>query len=156
MRLEKATHILESNQAKMRMSNFTEEIPGQIAAGINRLGTKGYTYYSIYPVAPEVPYDEFPYSPERIQTCGRDGRLTVEIKRLESDGVRRHYTIGRPSAANESETEVVYNGDNAYPVRPSEVLTPTEAIRLFLGYYDTGDVAPDWHLREQPEFADAG
>ncbi|EIU72755.1 Uncharacterised protein [Mycobacteroides abscessus subsp. abscessus] len=27
-------------------------------------------------------------------------------------------------------------------------LTPTEAIRLFLGYYDTGDVALGWHLRE--------
>ncbi|MEU9807573.1 hypothetical protein [Mycobacterium sp. NPDC050853] len=156
MRIDKPTHIAESNLAKMRTSDFTEEIPGQLAAGINRLGTKGYTYYSIYPVAPEVRYDEFPYSPERIQACGRDGRLTVEIKRLEADGVRRHYTIGRPSAADESETEVVYNGDSAYPVRPSEVLAPTEAIRLFLHYYDHNDAAPGWNLREQPEFADAG
>ncbi len=42
MKLEQATHILESNRAEMRMSIFTEEIPGQIAAGINRLGDGRY------------------------------------------------------------------------------------------------------------------
>lgn len=47
--------MLESNRAKMRMSEFTEEIPAQIAAGINRIGDGEYTYYSIYPVGPEVP-----------------------------------------------------------------------------------------------------
>ena len=57
MRLEQATHILESNRAKMRMSEFTEEIPAQIAAGINRIGDGEYTYCSIYPVGPEVPYE---------------------------------------------------------------------------------------------------
>lgn len=91
-----------------------------------------------------------------MQSCGKDGRLTVEVKRLESDGARRVYTVGRPLAASESETEVVYNGDNEYVVCPSEVLTPAEAIELFQHYYDHHDVAPGWNLREQPEFTDAG
>jgi len=156
MRLEHATHILESNRAKMRMSEFTEEIPVQIAAGINRLGDGKYTYYSIYPVDPEVPYDEFPYSHEWIQATGiAPDRLTVEVKQRDAHGVHRLYTIGRPGGAGDSaETEPIENGDNTYLVRPSEVLTAVEAIALFQHYYDTHTVSEGWSLREQPEFSD--
>lgn len=70
MRLERATHVLACNGAKMRMSIFTEEIPGQIAAGINGLGDGEDTFYSIYPVGPEVPYDEFPYPPNGSRLPG--------------------------------------------------------------------------------------
>lgn len=156
MRLEQATHILESNRAKMRMSIFTEEIPGQIAAGINRLGDGEDTYYSIYPVAPDVPYDEFPYSHEWIQATGiAPDRLTVEIKQRDADGVHRLYTIGRTGGAGESAaTEPIQNGDNTYLVRPSEVLTAADAIALFQHYYDNHSVPEGWNLREQPEFSD--
>ena len=156
MRLEQATHILESNRAKARMSDFTEEIPGQIAAGINRLGDGKYTYYSIYPVGAEVPYDEFPYSHEWIQATGiAPDRLTVEIKQRDADGVHRLYTIGRPGDAGESAaTEPIQNGDNTYLVRPSEVLTAADAIALFQHYYDNHSVPEGWNLREQPEFSD--
>lgn len=156
MRLEQATHILESNRAKMRMSIFTEEIPGQIAAGINRLGDGEDTYYSIYPVAPDVPYDEFPYSHEWIQATGiSPDRLTVEVKQRDADGVHRLYTIGRPGGAGESvANEPIQNGDNTYMVYPSEVLTATDAIALFQHYYDNHTVPVGWSLREQPEFSD--
>ncbi|GCB01052.1 hypothetical protein NCCNTM_46860 [Mycolicibacterium sp. NCC-Tsukiji] len=156
MRLEQATHILESNRAKMRMSEFTEEIPIQIAAGINRLGDGEYTYYSIYPVGAEVPYDEFPYSHEWIQATGiAPDRLTVEIKQRDANGVHRLYTIGRPGGAGESaETEPIQNGDNTYLIRPAEVLAATDAIALFQHYYDTHTVPEAWSLREQPEFSD--
>ncbi len=156
MRLEQATHILESNRAKMRMSEFTEEIPVQIAAGINRLGDGKYTYYSIYPVDPEVPYDEFPYSHEWIQATGiAPDRLTVEVKQRDADGVHRLYTIGRPGGTSDSaETEPIQNGDNTYLVRPAEVLTASDAIVLFQHYYDTHTVPEGWSLREQPEFSD--
>ena len=157
MRLEQATHILESNRAKMRMSEFTEEIPIQIAAGINRLCDGEYTsYYSIYPVGAEVPYDEFPYSHEWIQATGiAPDRLTVEIKQRDANGVHRLYTIGRPGGEGDSaETEPIQNGDNTYLVRPSEVLTVTDAITLFQDYYDTHSVPAGCRLREQPEFSD--
>jgi hypothetical protein len=156
MRLERAAHILESNRAKSRMSEFTEEIPGQIAAGINRLGNGKYTYYSIYPVAPDVPYDELPYSHEWIQATGvAPDRLTAEIKQRDTNGEHRLYTIGHQGAADESsETEPIQNGDNTYFVRPSEVLTASEAIELFQHYYDTHAVPTGWNLREQPEFSD--
>lgn len=112
---------------------------------------------SLYKVPEGTEYDEFPYTHEWIQACGTAERLTVEVKRLEADGVRRMYTIGRPSAANESaQSETVYNGDTPYAVRPSEVLNAAEAIELFRYYYENSDVATRWNLREQPEFADAG
>lgn len=155
MRLDQATHILESNRAKMRMSEFTEEIPVQIAAGINRLGDGKYTYYSIYPVDPEVPYDEFPYSHVWIQATGiAPDRLTVEVKQRDADGVHRLYTIGRPGGPSGSaETEPIQNGDNTYLVQPSEVLSAAEAITLFQRYYETHSVPSGWSLREQPEFS---
>ena len=138
------------------MTDFTEEVPGQIAAGINRLGNGEYTYYSIYPLPPEAEYDEVVHSEEWIQTTGvAPDRLTVEIKQRDAHGVHRLYTIGRPAAATEpAETEPIQNGDNTYRVRPAEVLTTTDAIELFQHYYDTHTVPADWNLREQPEFAD--
>jgi hypothetical protein len=149
-------YVLESNKAKMRMSEFPEEVPGQIAAGIKRLGTRGYTHYSIYPIGPDVPYDEFPYPTEWIQTTGiAPDRLTVEIKQADAKGVHRLYTIGRPDGPGGSaETEPIQNGDNTYMVRPSEVLTATDAIELFQHYYETHAVPAGWSLREQPEFSD--
>lgn len=156
MRLEQATHILESNRAKMRMSEFIEEIPIQIAAGINRLGDCRYTYYSIYPVSAEVPYDEFPYSHDWIQATGiAPDRLTVEIKQRDADGVHRLYTIGRSTGYGETaETEPIQNGDDTYLVHPAEVLTAIDAIALFQHYYDTHTVPTGWHLRDRPEFSD--
>lgn len=138
------------------MSDFTEEIPGQISAGIDRLGNGKYTSYSIYPLPPDAAYDEDVYPTEWIQTTGTaPDRLTVEIKQLDSAGVHRMYTVGHPEAATETaEDQTIYNGDNEYRVRPAEVLTATEAISLFQHYYDTHSVPAGWHLREQPEFSD--
>ncbi|MHA7662685.1 hypothetical protein [Mycolicibacterium sp. HS_4_1] len=152
-----AAFVLASNKAKMRMSEFPEEIPAQIAAGINRLGTRGYTYYSIHPIGPEVPYDEFPSPAEWIQTTGvAPDRLTVEIKQADAKGVHRLYTVGRPDGPGDSaETEPIQNGDNTYMVRPSEVLSAADAIELFQHYYETKAVPQGWSLREQPEFSDA-
>ncbi|CDO09886.1 hypothetical protein [Mycolicibacterium cosmeticum] len=138
------------------MSEFTEEIPGQIAAIIKRLGDGRYTSTSIYPLPPDAAYDDDVHPTEWIQTTGiAPDRLTVEIKQRDAAGVHRLYTIGRPEAATETaETETIHNGDNEYRVRPAEVLTATEAIELFQHYYDTHTVPAGWHLREQPEFSD--
>ncbi|MBI3224830.1 MAG: hypothetical protein HYZ39_07205 [Mycolicibacterium cosmeticum] len=138
------------------MSDFPEEIPGQIAAGVNRLGDGEYTSYSIYPLPPDAAYDETIYPTEWIQTTGiAPDRLTVEIKERDSAGVHRLYTVGHLEAAGENaEIEIIRNGDNEYTVRPAEVLTTTEAIELFQHYYNTHSVPAGWHLREQPEFSD--
>lgn len=145
----------------MWMSEFTEEIPGQIAAGINRLGDDEYTFYSIYPLPVDAEYDEIVYPQEWIQTSGiAPDRLTVETRRLDPDATYRFYTVGHPRAAEEpAETEPIRNGDTTYLVRPAEVLTAVEAIELFQHYYDHHAIREGWHLREQPEFAtpaDAG
>jgi hypothetical protein len=146
-------HVLESNKAKMRMSDFPEEIPGQIAAGIKRLGTKGYTSYSIYPIADDVPYDEFPYPDEWIQTSGSGDRLTVEIRRRDDDGVYRVYTVGHGGTTDDQAlSETIANGENEYAVAPTEVLSSGDAITLFQHYYDHHAVAPGWRVREQTEF----
>lgn len=155
MKLDRPTHIQKSNRSSGWMSEFTEEIPGQIAAIINKLGDGRYTYTSIYPLPADAEYDETIYPDEWIQTTGiAPDRLTVEIRRLDSDNIYRVYTVGHSEASKESaETEPIRNGDNTYQVRPAEVLTAAEAIELFQHYYDHHAVPADWHLREQSEFA---
>jgi hypothetical protein len=138
------------------MSNFTEEIPGQLAAIINRLGDGEYDYYLIYPLPADAEYDQEVHPTEWLQTAGSAERLTVEIKRLDDDGVHRLYTVGRPDAADQDqESEAVRRGGVEYAVRPAEVLTAADALTLFLHYYDHHEIPQGWHLREQSEFADA-
>jgi len=139
------------------MTEFTEEIPGQIAAGINRLGDGEYTYYTIFPLPVDAEYDETIYPTEWIQTIGiAPDRLTVEIKQADTNGVHRLYTIGRSDRTTgpSTPTEPIQNGDNTYYVHPNEVLTTAEAIELFQHYYDTHAIPANWSLREQPEFSD--
>jgi hypothetical protein len=156
MRLDRPSHVRESNLSSGWMSDFTEEIPGQIVAGINRLGDRGYEYYSIYPLPADAGIDERIYPNEWIQTAGTAQRLTVEVKRRDPDGVHRVYTVGRGGAADEpEESEVIQRGEHEYRVRPSEVLTAEDAIGLFQYYYDHDAVPASWHLREQPEFSAA-
>ena len=156
MRLDRPTHVMATNRSSGWMSEFPEEIPGQIAAIINRLGDGRYTHMSIYPLPADVAYDETVHPTEWIQATGvSPDRLTVEIKEADSKSVHRLYTIGRSGGAGESaETEPIQNGDNTYMVRPSEVLTATDAIALFGHYYETHAVPAGWSLREQPEFSD--
>ncbi|KAB7753967.1 hypothetical protein [Mycolicibacterium mucogenicum] len=138
------------------MSDFPEEIPGQIAAIINRLGDGRYTYMSIYPLPTDAGIYDDVHPTEWMQATGvAPDRLTVEIKQVDAKGVHRLYTIGTPGGAGESaETEPIQNGDNTYLVCPSEALTATDAIALFQHYYDTHTVPEGWSLRGQPEFSD--
>ncbi len=156
MRLDRPTHVQATNRSSGWMSDFPEEIPAQIAAIINRLGDGRYTYMSIYPLPADAGIYDDVHPTEWMQATGvAPDRLTVEIKQVDAKGVHRLYTIGTPGGAGESaETEPIQNGDNTYLVRPSEVLTATDAIALFQHYYDTPTVPEGWSLREQPEFSD--
>ncbi|MHA7662684.1 hypothetical protein [Mycolicibacterium sp. HS_4_1] len=139
------------------MSEFPSEIPGQIAAIINRLGDGRYTHMSIYPLPVDAGIYDDVRPKEWIQATGvSPNRLTVEIKQRDAEGEHRLYTIGRPANVSVSaETESIQNGDNTYLVHLSEVLTATDAIALFQHYYDTHAVPEGWSLREQPEFSDS-
>lgn len=156
MKLDRPTHVQATNRSSGWMSDFPEEIPGQIAAIINRLGDGRYTYMSIYPLPADAGIYDDVHPTEWMQATGvAPDRLTVDIKQADDERVHRLYTIGRPGGASESaETEPIQNGDNTYLVRPYEVLTATDAIELFQHYYDTHSVLDGWSLREQPEFSD--
>lgn len=156
MKLDRPTHVMATNRSSGWMSDFPEEIPGQIAAIINRLGDGRYTHLSIYPLPANTAYDETVSPTEWMQSTGiAPDRLTVEIKEADAKGVCRLYTIGQSDGAGgTAETEPIQNDDNTYLVRPSEVLTATDAIELFLHYYETHAVPAGWSLREQSEFAD--
>lgn len=156
MRLDRPTHVQATNRSSGWMSDFPEEIPGQIAAIINRLGDGRYMYMSIYPLPADAGIYDDVHPTEWMQATGvAPDRLTVEIKQADAKGVHRLYTIGRPARAGESAmTERIQNGDNTYMVSTSEVLTATDAIALFQHYYDTHSVPDGWSLREQPEFSD--
>ncbi|WP_100458852.1 hypothetical protein [Mycobacteroides abscessus] len=137
----------------MWMSEYPQEIPGQLAAGINNLGKDGGfddtdLYFQIYPIPPDAKQGDVIRSEEYIQAGGKAERLTVEIRRVERDGRPHQYTIGRAEAADEAgATEFIRFGENEVRVRPSEVLTAAEAIELFQYYYDHNTVAPGWNLR---------
>lgn len=156
MKLNRPTHVQATNRSSGWMSDFTEEIPGQIAAIIKRLGDGRYTYMSIYPLPADAGIYDDVRPTEWMQTTGvAPDRLTVEIKQADATGVHRLYTIGRADSAEASaKTESIQNGDNTYLVRPTEVLTATDAIELFRHYYETHSVPAGWSLREQPEFSD--
>lgn len=156
MKLDRPTHVQATNRSSGWMSDFTEEVPGQIAAIIKRLGDGRYTYMSIYPLPADAGIYDDVHPTEWMQATGvAPDRLTVEIKQADAAGVHRLYTIGRAAGVDESATtEPIQNGDNTYLVRPTEVLTATEAIELFQHYYDNHAVSADWSLREQPEFSD--
>lgn len=156
MRLDRPTHVIATNRSPGWMSEFPEEVPAQISAIINRLGDRRYTHLSIYPLPADTAYDETIHPTVWMQATGvAPDRLTVEIKQADAEGVHRLYTIGRPDGTGEAaETAPIQNGDNTYLVRPSEVLTATDAIALFQHYYDTHTVLACWSLREQPEFSD--
>jgi len=156
MKLDRPTHVQATNRSSGWMSEFTEEIPGQIAAIIKRLGDGRYTYMSIYPLPADAGIYDDVHPAEWMQATGvAPDRLTVEVKQADAKGVHRLYTIGRADAADSSaQTEPIQNGDNTYLVRPSEVLTATDAIELFQHYYETHAVPEGWSLREQPEFSD--
>lgn len=137
------------------MSEFTEEIPGQLASIINRLGDGEYDFYTICPLPPDADEDEEVYPWEWIQTMGiaAKSQLTVEIRRLDPDNCYRVYTIGRPAAAQELlQSEPIRNGEHIYHVRPAEVLDTREVFELFQHYYDHHTVPAGWNLRPQDEF----
>lgn len=142
------------------LSEFPEEVPAQIAIGINRLGRDGgfddvHTFYRFYRLPEGANQDNRIDPKEWIQTAGTAARLTVEIKRREADGSYRQYVVGCPSAAGEpAESDVVQFGDHQVSVRPSEVLTAQDAIGIFQHYYDHHAIPEGWHLRELPEYAD--
>lgn len=154
LRLDRPTHGVRTNLWAGWMSEFTEEIPGQLAAGINRLGDGRYELYTIYRLPPTAKYGEDINPLERLQTTGiAPDRLTVELCSLDPDGYYRVYTIGRAAAAGEStESESIPCGDYMFYVRPGEVLTTAEAFELFEYYYHHHAVPEGWHLRTQSEF----
>lgn len=135
------------------MSEFREEIPHAIAYNINALGADGgfddvHTSYRIYRIPEGAKQGDEINPKEWIQTAGTAERLTVEIKRQDTDGVYRQYVVGRPSAADElDESATIQFGEFQLTVRPSEALTAAEAIDLFLEYYDHDTIPPVWHLR---------
>ncbi|MGL4305889.1 MAG: hypothetical protein ACRCSF_07015 [Mycobacteriaceae bacterium] len=148
------THGMQTNLTAAWMSEFREEIDGCIAAGLNNLGVEdedGYAdvHYIMYRLLPGADQEHQDPGQEYIQAAGHPHRMTVEIRREEPDGYRQ-YVIGRPEAATETDTtETIDYADTPLNVRPSEVLTATEAIPIFLHYYDHHSIPTPWHLRER-------
>jgi hypothetical protein len=94
----------------------------------------------------QVNYNKWPV--EYIQCAGTADRMTVEMRKVESKQAH-HFVIGS-SATEESATVIIEwdAGRHSTVVRPSEVMTWKAASELFIAYYETGAVPPDYHLRK--------
>jgi hypothetical protein len=155
--MSKKTHGMEIGTTRgpliMTMSEYPQEIPNQIAVGLCDLGKDGgyddvYLSFQIYRLPDGWKPGDTVQAEEYIQAGGSAERLTVEIRRIESDGQPRQYTVGLPAAAIEpSETEVLRFGDNEIAVRRSELLTADQAKGLFQYYYERHSLPEGWHLR---------
>jgi hypothetical protein len=150
------THQMHTNRSDMWLNESPEEACNQIAIFVGALGKGKYEHFSINRVPPETEYDEFPHPDEWIQSGGGPQRLTVEVKKLDPDGVLRLYVVGHPTAAEEQEeSEVIEFGGYEYRVLPAEVLNPNEAIHLFQYYYYHNSIPEGWHLRQRAEYSEA-
>jgi hypothetical protein len=150
------THQIHSNIASMWLAESPGEACDQIAVIVGSLGDGTYEHCSINRVPPETEYDEFPDTDEWIQSGGSSQRLTVEVKKLDADGVFRLYVVGHAAAADEQEeSELIEFGGNDYWVLPAEVLNSTEAIHLFQNYYYHNSIPDGWHLRQRAEYSEA-
>lgn len=153
----KPTHVMQIGTDRgvisMEMSEYAQEIPAQINAGLNRLGASTSfddvnTFFTIGTIADATTGDRSIIGDEFIQAGGSIDRLSVEISRVESDGKTHEYTVGRPPPSNAGVApELIRFGDNQVLVHPSEVLTASDAVELFQHYYDHHAIAPGWHLR---------
>jgi len=87
---------------------------------------------------------------EYIQGAGTADRMTVEVRRAASKHAHQ-FVIGS-SAAEDPATELIHwdAGRHSTKVRPSEVMAWEEAAELFVAYFETGAIPPDYHLRELP------
>jgi len=144
------------------MSEFPEENAEMLARAINRLGLEREsgdldTMVRISRLPDDAKQGDILNPLEWIQTAGTARRLTVEVKRLEKDGIHRQYVVGRRGAVSETaKSENIKFGDYHVSVRPSEVLDAAEAISLFQYYYDHHLVPSGWHMRELSEYAQDG
>lgn len=92
------------------------------------------------------PWDE---AEEYLQSAGSAQRMTVELRRM-VDGEPVQYVVGRPTGSYAAEeTKITWDGVST-TVYANEVFETPEAANLFIAYYESGEVPPDYHLRQIP------
>lgn len=113
-------------------------------------GTTRYSL-SLWRLPDNVPFDKVDlakWPQEYLQVAGSRERMTVEVRRFESE-VPRQYVVGHAVAVMEPSADeaIAWNGYETQ-VRTSEVFDAVEATELFATYYATGDLPPDYALRQ--------
>lgn len=93
-------------------------------------------------------YDESKYGWEYIQAGGSADAMTVEVKRLETDGEYHQYVLGRPGDDTGEPDVRIPIAENGEDVRPSEVFTADTATPIFYHYFRTNTVPDGLTLRE--------
>ncbi|MXP24279.1 hypothetical protein GIY30_23430 [Gordonia sp. HNM0687] len=83
-----------------------------------------------------------------LQAGGSAEAMTLELRRKESDGSYRQYTLGRGEGSESGSTVEIKVGDHTYRVTPDEVFTAEDAGEVFVHYFRHGDVPAGLSLRE--------
>ena len=99
---------------------------------------------------PGIDLDEWPE--EYIQTAGRRGRLTVEIRKFDA-GSFRQFVVGRPPAkgfdfGTDLPAELIEWGEFSVKVYPHEVWTSATATPVFRYWFSHGILPSHLVLRE--------
>lgn len=106
------------------------------------------------PLPSDKTYDEMleagELSTEYIQAAGLPDAMTVEIRKPGGqqwgvDWVR--YTVGHPHAGTEPLDVPIKLAHGVKMISRSQVFAADEATKLFMNYYETGDIPPGYELR---------
>jgi hypothetical protein len=114
----------------------------------------GVRLYSLilWAIPPGVPFDRVDlrkWPQEYIQAAGSRDRLMVEVRRI-LDGRPQQRVVGHqtsPDAADSGAGEIIHWNGCETAVLPGEVFEAGEAGDLFVGYYQTAGIPPQYTLR---------
>lgn len=143
-----------NGSVSMQLDGSYRPVPDQIRRDLGQLdGGEDFAYLLYFvpddagwPDAPE--YDESKFVDNFMQSAGSAEAMSIEIKRLESDGEYRQYAVGRPEDDPAAPDVMIPFAENTLLVRPSEVFDADEAARIYYHYFQTNTVPDGLTLRE--------
>ncbi|KQR48123.1 hypothetical protein ASF87_04140 [Microbacterium sp. Leaf161] len=151
--MNQPTHIRQINDSvRGALVDYVRPYPDQIRFSLNQMNGMSTWAWSLWR-APEGAdlLESIPLSGKYMQCAGAADALTIEVRRLDTDGTAHQYTIGKPDGdLSGAPTEVIHwdEGRHSTTVYPHEVFTADEAAVIFYTYFLTDMVSQPYELRD--------
>lgn len=146
-------HITQRNgSSRMVLVDDVRPYREQIRFTLNRMNGMTFWAWSLWR-APEGAdlLASLPFSEDYLQCAGSADAMTIELRAQQPDGSAKQYTVGKGSGGGSgvlSEAIRWDDGRHSVKVHSNEVFTADEAMEVFYEYFQTGNVAGAYSLRE--------